>query len=385
MSQLLVAAQVTVACVLLVCAGLFARTVRNLESIDLGFNPGHVLLFAIEGRPTGGKPSKATVAMYERISTRIRALPGVQQVTYSGWPVLTGEGGPFGTKVTIPGMSDPGPTLWNPVGPDFTETYEMPLVAGRGLEERDSATEAGAVVVNQTFAGKFFPTTSALGQRVILHGKPREIVGIVRDARLAAAELREPVAPLVLIPFQHNPREVARFAVRTMVPPEAMIEAIRRAVSEIEPDRALAGVTTQEQHVEWRFLLERMYARMAGFVGGFALVLANVGLGALMAHTVVRRTGEIGVRLALGAKPAQVVRMIWGQTFSVVAVGLVVGLAASAAAAQLIANRLYGLSPFDPATYLGVAAGLTGMALLAAWLPARRAATVDPMVALRAE
>ncbi|HEX2861352.1 MAG TPA: ADOP family duplicated permease, partial [Lacunisphaera sp.] len=385
MSQLLVAAQVAMACVLMVCAGLFARTVRNLGSIDLGFNPGHVLLFAIEGRPTAGKPSKATVAMYDRVSTRIRALPGVQQVTYSGWPVLTGEGGPFSAKVTVPGVSDPGPALWNPVGPDFAETYQMPLVAGRGLEERDSATEAGAVVVNQTFAEKFFPATSALGQHVVLQGKPREIVGIVRDARLVAAELREPVAPLVLIPFRHHPREIARFAVRTMVPPEAMIEAIRRAVSEVEPDRALAGVTTQKQHVEWRFLLERMYARMAGFVGLIALVLANVGLGALMAHTVVRRTGEIGVRLALGAKPTQVVRMILAQTFSVAAVGLIVGLAASTAAAQLIANRLYGLSPFDPMTYLGVAVGLIGMALLAAWLPARRAAKVDPMVALRAE
>jgi len=366
-------------------AGLFGQSVRNLQSIDLGLNPRHVLMFAIDAASAGFGP-EAFARLPETITERIRELPGVRSATYSGWPVLTGEGGPFSAKVAVAGAPRAGATLWNSVGVGFPETYDIPVVEGRSLTAADMLAEADVAVVNQAFVEQYLPAqASPVGRSVEMEGRAWRIIGVLRNARQTPPELRGRVEPLVLIPFGRNPQRVMRFAVRTDGEPLAMLRAVRNVITGIAPDAALGGVTTQQEQVGWRFLIERMFAGIAGYVGAIALVLASAGLGGLMSHAVARRTNEIGIRLALGARPEAVLRMILRETLVVVAVGLLVGLPAAAALARLIAGKLYGLAPLDPATYAVVAAGLVLVALAAAWLPARRAARVDPMVALRCE
>lgn len=385
LGRVLAALQIVVAGVLLVGAGLFGQSVRNLQTIDLGLNPRHVLMFAIDAVSAGLGP-EAFARLPETITERIREVPGVRSATYSGWPVLTGEGGPFSGRVTVAETQRGGGTLWNPIGIGFPETYDIPVVEGRNLTAADVAAEADVAAVNRAFVEQYFPGhESPIGQSLEMEGRTWRIVGVLRNARQTPPELRGRVEPLVLMPFGRNPQRVMRFAVRTDGEPLAMLRAIRHVIAGIAPDAALGGVTTQEEQVGWRFLVERMFAGIASYVSAIALLLASAGLGGLMSHTVARRTNEIGVRMALGAPPEAVLRMILRETLVVVAVGLLGGLPLAAALARLIAGKLYGLTPLDPATYAVVAAGLVLVALAAAWLPARRAARVDPMVALRCE
>jgi predicted permease len=380
----LVVVQVAVACVLLVGAGLFARTVGNLQSVDLGFNRERVLMFAVDAQSAGYTAGEFS-RMHERIAEKLRTLPGVGFVSYSGWPVLTGEGGPFWTKLKIDDASGEQVVCWNQVAPIFAETYEMPIVVGRFFDQRDNYPRSTAMVVNQAFASRYFPEGDIVGREVKMFGRKQTVVGVIRNARQLVTELRNPVMPLVLVPFGARPQSIAHFALKTDIPPNAMIDKVRRAVTEIEPGIALAGVSTQTEQVDWRFFVERMFARIGGFVGVLALGLACFGLAGLTFHVVARRTGEIGVRISLGAQPAQVHRMVLRDALSIVLVGLAVGLASAVGGAMFIAKKLYGVAPFDPVTFAGVALLLLVVSFMAAWLPARRAAKVDPMVALRAE
>jgi predicted permease len=382
--QFLVLVQIAVACVLLIGASLFGRTIRNLEAIDLGINRQNILMFAIDAR-SAGIAEKQYGAFPERIAEKLRGVPGVRGVAYSGWPVLTGEGGPFSAKISFPGTNTNAVSLWNQVNPTFFETYGVQVVAGRALEESDVESTRKVVVINESFARQFFPTENALGHSVHFQKQNWEIVGQVRDARLTRASLRGTVDPVMFLPFSQNSQSVARFAVNTASGPEVVLAQIRRAIAEVAPDAIPVGVTTQEEQISWRFFMERLFGRIAAYVGALALTLAAIGLGGLMAHSTAQRTGEIGIRMALGAQPKAILAMVLRQTLSIVGVGLLCGLASAAAVTRLISNRLYGLSALDPVTYAGMALVLLIVAVLAAWRPARRASLINPIDALRNE
>jgi predicted permease len=384
LGQLLVVVQVAVSVVLLICSVLFVRVLWQAGRIDLGFQPEQRLLFAVDAQGAGYKPDQAD-GLYRRLTENIDALPGVRSVSFSGWPVLTGEGGPFFGSLELPGKNQKfRGVMWNPIGEDFFKAYGMPLLQGRGFTHRDDAKAAEVAIVNQAFAQRYFGPDGAVGQRILFQGD-REIVGVVPDARLAVSELHKDVEPLVFIPFAQSHQLLARFVVHTKADPMAMLPAIKQRVSKTDANVAMVGVCTQAEQVAWRFLNQRMVAWLAGLIGLVALGLVSVGIYGLMSYAVQRRTSEIGVRIALGALPRWVLWMVIRESLTIIFVGLVAGIALACGVTQMLAHMLWGLSPTDPLTYGAVALSLTLVALFACWLPARRAAKVDPMEALRCE
>jgi predicted permease len=385
LSQTLMVVQVAISLVLLVGAALFARTVHNLKAIDVGFNRTHLLRFSVDGEPAGYGPTQF-VDLHRRIAGRISALPGVRSVTYSRWAVLDNSSG-YETGLAIPGQTLPGGkregVRWDSVSENYFATLETPILLGRGLESQDSAPNAKTVVVNQAFAKHYFPDHEPIGQRIRVNNSEREIVGVVRDMK--QIDFRQPTPPTVFVPFAQVMSAEAEFAVRTAGEPGALAAAVRSAVSEIDRNLLVTNVRTQDERVEGLLSEERLFARLTTFFGIVALALACIGLYGLMSYSVHRRTGEIGLRMALGALPAHVLRMILRESLSLVLLGVAVGLLAAAGAVRLVANLLYGLSPTDAPTYAAVAVLLIAVALLAALLPARHAAKIDPMIALRAE
>lgn len=385
LSQVLMVVQVAVSLVLLVGAGLFVRTVRNLRAVDVGFDHGHLLLFSLEAAPAGYRPDQFA-DFFARAADQIEALPGVQAVSFSSLPMVSNAT----TRISVSVADEvPAPAgqnsvaALNHVGPDFFATYAMPLVLGRGFNAGDEAPSASAVVVNQAFVRKYFSRENAVGRRIRFSGEEWEIVGVVRDVK--QVNLRAPVPPTVSIPYGRNAPARAEFAVRTAGEPMALVPAIRQAVRAVDKNVPLNVVRTQDEQIERTLTKERIFADLAGFLGLLALALASVGLYGLMSFVVLRRTGEIGLRMALGALPGHVLGTILRQSLTLVMIGVGVGLAGAFILARLIAAQLFGLSPADPLTYGGVVLLLIVVALLACWLPARRAARIDPIVALRAE
>jgi predicted permease len=286
-------------------------------------------------------------------------------------------------EVTVPGKN--GDVTLQPAGADYFQTYRIPILAGRGITLSDGATAPKVVVINQTLARKYFGEENPIGRR--LRGSSvgdREIVGVVRD--VIHQNLQAPVSATAYVPFAQNIWGAAAFTVRTVGEPSAMVPAIRNAVREVDRNVPLADVRTQDEVFERRLISgERFFAHVSVFLGLVALGLACVGLYGLMSYSVLRRTNEIGIRLALGALPRWITTMIWRESLALVGFGVIVGIVAAGFATRLIAKLLYGLSPVDPIAYGLAALLLVAVASLACLLPARRAATVDPMVALRAE
>jgi predicted permease len=397
LSQTLLVLQVAISLVLLISAGLFVRSLHNLYAVDVGFNRTELLLFSLDARSAGYKDKTNQFdRLYRQVAERIGALPGVRSVSYSDIPVLNGWGS-TPLKVTIPGLppppaNDKGAANIS-VAPDFFQTLEQPMLLGRPFTRSDAERKATEVaIVNQAFVQHYFGGDNPLGRRIvvapefdaheIVTGGGREIVGVVRNAK--QTDVQEEPEPTVYLPLKSIDGYV-HFVVRTAGDPLRAVPAVRRAVREIAPILALDEVRSQEQAVDLRLELERRMVRLASFFGLVALALASVGLYGLMAYAVVCRTSEIGVRMALGALPANVLWMILRESLLLVGVGVTLGLAASVAAVRVIQYQLYGLSPTDPLTFGAVVLLLGVVALLACLVPARRAARVDPMTALRTE
>jgi predicted permease len=389
LSRSLMVAQVAFSLVLLAMAGLLARTVHNLRSVDIGFDPRRLLLFSLEGVPAGYAEGPRLEAMYRDAATRLRAIPGAQAVTFSRTPVLSRHGTNRTTIQSIGGatLASERPEVgWDQVETRFFATYEMPLLLGRTFTERDNATAPKVAIINQSLAKKYFADENPIGRSMRLGRRGLgevEIVGVVRDFR--QQNLRRETLPAVYTAAAQSPVREAHFAVRTAGQPELFAAAVSRAVAEVDPHVPVANLRTQAEQIEWTMAEEKIFGYLAEFFGFAALALACIGLYGLMSYAVVRRTGEIGVRIALGAVPGQVLGMILRESFRLVAIGVLLGVGGALAAGSLLANLLYGVPPNDAVTIGGAALILIGVALGAALLPARRAARIDPMVALRAE
>jgi predicted permease len=383
LSRTLVVVQVALSLALLVGTGLLVRTLHNLGQVDLGFRPAQVLMFNVSHNPRVATPaaiSQATRTIHERL----QEVPGVISASLSTIPLFSDTDlyAPIRLQGQAPDQR-PLDARFNSVSPDYFETVGMTLVAGRALDAQDSGDRLVAVV-NETMAKKHFPE-GALGRTMEIAvgsalGKPIEVVGVVRDAKYN--NLRAAVKPMFFRSLQQYPGRVRAIEVRTDAPAAAAV-AVRQALLEVAPDIMIREVISLEDQIARTFAAERLIGRLAAAFGLIALLLATVGLYGVLSYGVAQRTGEIGIRIALGATRRDISSMIAAQSLVVVAAGLAGGLALALTTTKFIAKYLYGLTPTDAATVAGAIVALMGAAAIAAYLPARRAARLDPVEALR--
>jgi putative ABC transport system permease protein len=389
MRRVLVAAEVALALVLLVGAGLLVRSFRTLLGEELGFDPRGVLAASLtlpEVRyPEGG----ARAAYYDRVLAELRTIPGVESVGLINIPPLVREG--FGSAMGIADRPDePRYADYRIVGADYFRTMRIPLLAGRVFDERDDSTSTHVTVVNQALAERFWPGENPIGKRVRSLGMDARrdvwltVIGVVGDVRRTG--LTTSVGPQSFISYRQRP-ERATFAtvvVRSRTAPASLTATVRDRLRAIDRDVSLELSTMME--LRTRTVADRRFAMLvlAAF-GAAALVLAAIGIYGVLAYTVTRRTREIGVRMALGARREQVLGMVLRDAMRPVVAGAVVGIAGSLALARLIQGLLYGVRASDPATLAAVTAILGVVGLVASAIPAMRASRIDPVVALRQE
>ncbi len=384
LGRTLVVAQLALSVVLVAGASLFVRTLQNLRTVDAGFDRAHVLMLRIDPHSSGYDAPRRRV-LNEQLRTTIAALPGVQSTSQSGIGLMSGRSGTC--CITVPGYApSPGERMairTNDVTPGYFATVGMRLLAGRDFVETDHQVESPPVIVNEAFARKYFGDRPALGSAFAFgNGPPMPIIGVVADARYDG--LRAPPVPLVFFPAKPD-AALQSIEVRTLDDAGNLIASVRRAIATIDPALPLREMLTIEHLLDSSLARERLLARISGFFGVLALVLASVGIYGLLAHLVARRTNEIGVRVALGATRAQVMRLVLREAMVVVVPGIVAGLVAAAVGARMTAALLFGLAPYDSETFIVSTAALTAVALVSAWLPARSAANIAPLAALRHE
>ncbi|MGE3471156.1 MAG: ABC transporter permease [Vicinamibacterales bacterium] len=387
LSKGLLVAQVAISLVLLVGAGLFLRTVQNLRHVDVGFNPQNLVLFRVSPRLNGYDVERSR-RLYQDILDRTAAVGGVRGSAAS-LPALL-SGGVNSLSLYVPGRTYPTPVDIDTVSvhrlivtPGFFSLMDIPLLLGRDITDGDTDDAPKVVVMNEAAARKFFPGEHPIGKRVgpsIETSGTLEVVGVVRDAKYNS--VRDDAPPTIYVSAGQYPMSTPAFVVRTAGDPMSAVGALRQAVHELDPTLPLMNVSTQMEQIEDRIAQEKLFARAYALFGGLALLVAAVGLFGLMSYSVSRRTNEIGVRMALGARPEDVLGLVMGESLRLVALGLAIGTAIALAAGRLVASLLFDVSPMDLST-LGLAvAVLAAVAIVAGFLPARRAASVDPMAAL---
>jgi len=390
----IVGAQVALSLVLLVGGGLLLRTFTRLLTLDIGFDRNNVLL--VTGKPpwfaadTDKVPPEQRNATYDEIVKRLRALPGVVSAGRS-YTTPMGDNNYFTPiQADMPDSSMDGDVLFNFVGPGYFESLRTPLLAGRDFNDQDTKNSLPVAIVNQTLVRKLFPGVNAIGRhfRKDPTAKPTppliEIVGIVKDSKYE--RMREVIPSTVFLPATQVPHDsdAQEFVVRTSIPPSALIPSVQKIVAEVNKDIPLEFHTLAEQ-VNDNLVLERLLATLSGFFGVLALLLAMIGLYGVLSYLVTQRQVEFGIRMALGSQPVWILRLVMRDVFVVLAAGLAAGLAISLASVKVLQKMLYGMEARDPVTIVIAVCLLSAMALLAGYLPARRATRVDPMVALRYE
>jgi predicted permease len=385
----LVVFQVSLSLLLLIGAGLFLRTLLNLRTTTIGFNPEHILLFDLNP-PRTQYPWPKGAALYRQIADKIAALPGVQSVTMSAEPLLANsmDRNCFRPTGKPSGPAEQDPPWTNSVGPNFFETFGIPMVNGRSFTARDSQNVPEVAIVNRRFAKEVFPNENPVGETITScergdNPAPIEIVGVSEDAKYR--DIRAEAPPTIYFSFQQNYKGRATFELKTAASTSSIVAEIRDAVRSVDKDLPVQEVRTQTQQIEATLSQERVFATLTSAFGLLALILASIGIYGIMAYTVSRRTNEIGIRMALGARSSQVLSMVLRETFLLAFIGIGAGLAAAAALTRLAASMLYNLKPTDPLTFSGAALLLVIIALAAGFTPARRASRVDPMHALRHE
>jgi putative ABC transport system permease protein len=380
----LIVAEFALALVLLVGGGLLLRTFLALQRVDLGFNPSHVLTGFVLPPPAQYRTNDARLAFYESLRARIESLPGVRHAALSSVVPLTGDSD---TDFLIEGRPAPSRsadafiTWYRIVSANYFAAMDIPVRRGRLFQDREAEP---VVVVNETMAKRYFPTEDAIGRRIRIGDTPwATIVGIVGDVQMRGARKSNVVE--TYIPYWQNPEPGINIVLKTTNEPRALVEPMRRAVKDVDPGIAVATVATMDELVAQSIGSPRFYALLVAVFAALALVLAAVGIYGVMSYAVAQRRQEIGVRLALGAAPSQIFSLVVGETLKLAAVGLVLGGAGAVLVGRQLGDMLFGIPGTDPVTFAGTALLLVGVALVATWVPARRATRIDPMVALRIE
>jgi predicted permease len=381
-----VAIQVGVALVLLSGATLFTRSLANLHSLPLGFNPHSMVLFDISPGKSGYDEVRGN-QLYARVIENLKQVRGVTAVTASVQRLIGGY--MSNGRVFIEGERRRVGSMFNFVGPDFFSAVGMPVLLGRGIEPQDMAPTRRVAVVSETFVRRVFPNQSPLGRSFRMGNlgtAPFEIIGVVKDAKYH--QVQGDLPSVIYTPYTQTfwgwPQQMT-FEVRTAASTAETIAAIRRTVASIDRMIPLTDVKTQEAQIDDSLSQQRLFASIVGVFSAIALILACIGLYGSVAYTITRRTRELGVRMALGAGRLAVLRMLLGQVAATIVGGLVLGLPATWALTRIIESQLYGIKPHDPAALFTASAAVVAISLLAAWFPARRATKIDPVRALRYE
>lgn len=383
--KMLVVSQVALSLLLLVGAGLFIRSLENLRTLDPGFQRQNVLLFDLTTPKSYRAPQVAALA--KRMFEKLQSVPGIVSVSTASPRPL--DGGTWDDNVTIEGRpvrtDEDLDTNLARVSPQFFETMGSPVTAGRAFGSEDAANTPRVAMVNEAFVRRFLGGGNAIGRHITCSscGASTEIIGVVRDAKYVSLREKTPASAFFLT--DQLPSAFESFLARTAGDPTAMLSTLREVVKGLDPNVLVDRPRTLAGQIDTVLIQERMIAKLSGFFGALALLLASIGLYGVMSYAVVRRTNEIGIRMALGAGSGDVLRQILSETLLLVATGLVLGTAAALSLTRFVKTMLFGLTPNDPGTIAAMAVLLFAVALFAGYLPARRAARVDPMVALRYE
>ena len=401
----LVIAQAAMSLVLLSAAALLGQSLRNLEQQNFGFETQDRYLVSINPRLSDYKPEQME-QVYRRIDERLLGVPGVRMAAPALYAPMSGDS--WNEGIRIAGRPEPGPREnsgagWARVMPGFFETLGAKIVQGRTIEEQDGATTRPIAVVNEAFVRRFFKDQNPIGQHFgmnrIQYANTFEIVGVVRDMRYMTYDYREPVRPMFWLPetqsvkyddpefttFDRNSHFLYNIVVWAPGSRPGIEAEVRKAISDVEPNLVVYSVDSYTNVLGGAFQQQNMIATLTMLFGVLGLVLVAVGLYGVMAYTVEQRTHEIGVRMALGADRAQVVRLVLREAFLQIGIGLGLGIPLAIAAGRLMTEQLFGVSPWDPRMLTVITLLLSTAALLASWIPAMRAASVDPMIALRTE
>lgn len=386
LSQALMVAQIGVTLMILVAAGLFVRTLSNLQSIALGFHRENVLTFHLDARKAGHKDPEIA-EFYDRVRSELSALPEVRGVSLSRDPLI--GRGTSGTTVMVPGSSEAKETDILPVGADFFSTMQIPILAGRGINESDRLGAAPVAVVNEKFVEEYLREKNAIGQTLTWE-QPRtkirgvEIVGVAANSRYG--EVQRAIAPLVYVSFsQSSYVEIGEmfYEVRAAGNPLGYVNAVREMVRKADARVPVSNVVTESAAIDRSMNQEITLARLCTAFGVLALITACVGLYGTVAYNVARRTSEVGIRMALGAQRAGVVWMILREILIVAGIGLAISIPAVLATSKFVEAFLFATKPNDPVALLVAVAILVSAAVVAGYMPARKASRIDPMQALR--
>jgi predicted permease len=389
--RMLVGVQVALSLILLVGAGLFVRTLRNLEDLGPGFPTDRLLTFKIDPS-LNGYSDEETKSFYERLNVNLQTMPGVTSVGFSTMGLLKG----YGWQNAVLGKDFEGapieeqPVLTE-VGPDYFATLGIPIIAGRDFTVQDDApARYKYAVVNETFARKYFPARNPIGQRFGLVDDREpvtpdiEVIGVIPDRKYR--DLRESAPAQAYFPYFEGPHfRFMTIYLRTQGDPRQIEDGLRERMRQFDPHVPVVGLQTMNEQIGFSLRTERLVASLSAVFGGLATLLAVIGLYGVMAYTVTRRTREMGIRIALGALRSDVLAMVMREVFLLVGAGLVAGCSLALALANLVRSQLFGLNPRDPLTLIGSALALALAAGVAGLIPAMRASCVDPTTALRHE
>ena len=388
--QVMIALQMALCLVLLIGAGLLVRSLRNLETINTGMRTEGLLVFGVNPQQHAHDGGEA-VQFFQSLLDRLRQLPGIQSATVMRNRI--GSGWSSNTSVYVDGQKPRTETgvfagvRWNAVGSDFVRTLGTPLLLGRDINTTDTKAAPPVLVVNETFVKRYLRNTAPLGHQVALNRQTDTqytIVGVIADSKYTS--MREDATPMAFVPFtQVEGNSTVHVELRTAGNPEAFWSEVRRAMRDFAPDVPLLNPITQQEQLAQSLSQERLFANLSLFFGLLASLLVATGLYGTLAYKVARRKPEIGIRMALGARKGDVMWMVLGESLMLCAFGVLVGIPAAIAGARLLRSMLFNLQPGDPLTFAGALAGIAAVALVASFVPARRASSVDPMVALRSE
>jgi predicted permease len=386
----LIVAQVAGSLVLLVVAGLFVRSLQKVQGFDLGFDPDHLLNVKMDPHEIGYDEARSN-AFYREIETRVRALPGVQSASLATYVPMGGF--PSKAAVYIEGHpvasgEQPLRVLFNCVDSAYLETMRVSLLRGRDFTDSDDESAPLVVIINQTMADRFWPHEDAIGKRFSMDGPTgpfAEVVGVTNDGKYQT--IGEDAQPFFYVPLAQNFASKRILHIRTLVPPESIAAAVKDEIARVAPGLPVLNIETMKQLLQgaFGFFAFRLAATLAAVLGTIGLILAVVGVYGVVSFAASQRTREIGIRIALGADAPDILNLVWLQGVRLVLWGIAIGMAAAWALTRAMRHLVAGISTSDPVTYCTVAILLSLVALLACWIPARRAMRVDPMLALRHE
>jgi predicted permease len=402
LSKGLIVTQVALSLLLLLGAGVFLRTLHNLQRVNLGFNQENLLVFRLQPEQ-GGYKGERLLQFYQQFFARLDNLPGVRAATFGRVPLIARDN--YFVDILLPGEDEKTAptrsTMRQMARENYFATLEIPFLRGRNFTAQDDARAPQVAIINQTFAREFFPNDDVLGKRITFSHDKRtvEIIGVVADTKYQSQRID--IKPLLYTPWRQEGAVIGEmhFSLRTAGEPTALAAAVQQVVRELDSNLPVTEVSSQTARSQSTLGQERLSARLLSFFGGLALLLTAIGLSGVLAYSVSQRTNEIGIRMALGAQTANVLRLVIWQGMKLVLLGLTVGAAVGYGLKRLLdsqsfgrgtwqarmAEQLYGVSVTDPLTVIVIALLLIVMALVACWIPAHRATRVDPMIALRCE